>query len=1145
MNKKRFFIALMSFAAVIFAGIAVLSYPTAAATQSSQEYALQYDRYKLKGDATVTYNGKKVRTVNGYVTFKNEGVYTVDYSSNRVEVNVYKVVPASEFVLSEDFSSVAAGVPYVLPTLKIVDFLGNEIYDYTVSVVKGETEVLRSESGENVEYVFRDTGDYTLKFEYDTIFGVKDVYEHPVSVTDKKVITVSNYDKRPFYINEVLDLSKFYGYYMGVEYECFVTVNGKAVTTETYSFSSAGVYSISAVAVIEGERLKYDFDLNVKYDASKSFTTYNCLEVTDSLVTLPEEPKKRCRSSEGVEILTKESDSYAVFGGIVDLTKLSKNQNLIEFHVLSNDFANMDFINVRLIDIYDPNNWVLVRWLNCLDGGGTAKEKGNHSYVYVSTSSGIDTISKKGTTVANGFVNHYATFYAKLRGWTGMFQLQMDYSELQLYHYSGLYNGQNMLVDLDDATDVGNEKAWKGFNDGKCYVQLEFLSVSGERSGVIVTQIAGQNIGKYFDDTESFNTITVDTDMNYIQNGLPCGVAGVEYALPSANDENVVSGKYNAERKLYFGSEDITAKIRGNVFTPESVGDYTLSFYSADVFGRAIRYDMPFSVIASHSDVVIEKTDISEPAVYSYWQIPEFSYSGGHGILESTVKVFVDGAERETDEAGQIYIEGPCEISVDVSVSDYLGFIKEERYDYSVSYEGVYFDIKGLPEFIIKGQTIEIPHFKAYNCALDVSSTGYNMTAGVFIDGVKYEEGAYYKVPENAASVKFSFVADKGKITQKTKTFEIAADSVATTGDMSDYFSVTGTVTAATKSEYQSFSVGSDAEIKFKNALSADNLNLQFGFESAVTGMSYFTIRLSDYYDSSRFVDLDVYNYNDGYSKLVTADAVGYIPGSYSGTTYNFYYNNIGHNLQSSLGVQYLKIDRTARNNVFNGFTGGILKLSFLFRNVSSEVKFKIISIGNQSFNSFVYAGGDKKGPMITFNKTMESYLEVEKGDRFDPKGCKAYDVLQGLGDISVSLVDSAGNSIYKNTDISKTKSFTFDKYGYWVLTYTAIDALGNREQKKINIYVFDRSSPVIKVNLSGISDRYSVNSEMTVPSASVTDDSEYTLKIYVLSPDGKYNYITDTGKYKFDKKGVYHLCYLAYDVNYNVSRAEKTITVY
>ena len=121
-----------------------------------------------------------------------------------------------------------------------------------------------------------------------------------------------------------------------------------------------------------------------------------------------------------------------------------------------------------------------------------------------------------------------------------MFQFQMDYENLQLYHYQSSYSRQQLLCDLDDATAVGNDKVWKGFTDGKCYVQLEFLSVSGTRSGVIVTQIGGKDIYDHFEDVASYNPVVVDTDIEYINSRLPDGVVNSSYKLPNSLENSLI-----------------------------------------------------------------------------------------------------------------------------------------------------------------------------------------------------------------------------------------------------------------------------------------------------------------------------------------------------------------------------------------------------------------------------------------------------------------------------------------------------------------------------------------------------------------------------------------------------------------------------
>ena len=236
MQKNRILILLLSFAMILSAGVFAsgLVSDAATSTQTTQEYALQYDRYKLKeSNALVTYNGESVRTVNGYVTFKNTGTYKIKYTSGEVEVNVYREIPDCDLVLSEEFSDLAVGVPYLFPTAVITDFLGNGINEYSVSVMKSGEEIFKVENGTDAEFTFPTVGEYDIEFEYDTVFGVKGVKKYPVNVTEKKVISVGNYDKRSYLVGDSVSLSEIYGYYKGEKYDRSIKINGKTVEDET------------------------------------------------------------------------------------------------------------------------------------------------------------------------------------------------------------------------------------------------------------------------------------------------------------------------------------------------------------------------------------------------------------------------------------------------------------------------------------------------------------------------------------------------------------------------------------------------------------------------------------------------------------------------------------------------------------------------------------------------------------------------------------------------------------------------------------------------------------------------------------------------------------------------------------------------
>ena len=63
----------------------------------------------------------------------------------------------------------------------------------------------------------------------------------------------------------------------------------------------------------------------------------------------------------------------------------------------------------------------------------------------------------------------------------------------------------------------------------------------------------------------------------------------------------------------------------------------------------------------------------------------------------------------------------------------------------------------------------------------------------------------------------------------------------------------------------------------------------------------------------------------------------------------------------------------------------------------------------------------------------------------------KAYDVLQYNSTITLTVTGPDGVAIFNNADISEDVELTFDKYGVYSVTYSAIDNVGKK-----TVYVFN-----------------------------------------------------------------------------------------
>ena len=1100
--------------------------------KKSVDYALQYSRYVLEeSNAIVTYNGVSVDTVNGAVTFKEEGIYKIEYRNEIVTVNVYKYAPDSTYVFEDTLSTVVTGLSYEIPEVSIIDFLGNKIVNYSVSIELNDSVVYTVESNKLDSYTFAEEGEYTVSYSYENIFGTTDVKEMKVVSAHKKVIVAPDFANETFTTSDLIDVKAIYGFYKGTKYDVIVKVDGR-VEEDFIRFEEDKVYNITLQSEVDGEILFEQYKINVSVDYSKMFTTTDCISVSETLEYAPQKVTTY-RNNEGVRITTETSNSTATYSGILDLNTVSNTENIVEFHVLSNDKANMDFCNIYLTDIYDESNWICIQMVNCADGGGVDKIKGNHSYLSILTSTGYSR--------NNAGVNHAATFYAKYKEVTGMFNFQMDYASRTLYYYSG-YGDHQKLIDLDDPTVIPSEKLWNGFTTGEVYVKLQFSSVTGKESGVIVTQIGGKNLNSLYAQKEQFNTIKLDSDIQYDKVGMPVGVVGTQYQIPSAF---LAGGNETVQTNLYDSNgRDITSSITNNSFTPSAVGNYKIVYNAYDVFGREISLTLPINVVSTHEEIKISIDNVVQPQVGTYWEVPTPTVTGGHGELSVTMSLLQDGKEVVLDNAGQLYIDKPCVLTVKTTVKDFLGYESVREDSYEVIYNDVFFDIDGLPSYLKAGQIIKVPQFQAYNFALGPGAADYGMTAKVYINDISYKAGNNFTVAASLKTITFRFVADEGKATEAVEVYTVSVDTIPETGDMSLYFDAKGAV-ASTEENYQLFTFNQDTTVTFKNVLVAENLNLQFGLENGKANFSYFEIIFTDFNDKNSSISLEVYPYDSKYSTFENNGKVAYIPGSYTGAKYDIYYNNTAHALQSAVGARYMTINSTVSGSAFKGFESGLVYVSFVFHGVNDQSQFKVFILGNQAFNTYAYSRGDRKGPMLSFGKEIETVIEVKLSEVYEINHCDAYDVLQGKSAISVSVVSPSEKVIYKDVNLNKALSFTADEYGYWRITYTGIDSYGNKEPKVVHVYVLDEIAPELSVSSQGFKTNYKVGEAVTIPQATFSDNQGgYTAKVYVLTPWGAMEFVELGGTFTLSKAGKYSIVYYVRDVDNNVARTSLAFTV-
>ena len=337
------------------------------------------------------------------------------------------------------------------------------------------------------------------------------------------------------------------------------------------------------------------------------------------------------------------------------------------------------------------------------------------------------------------------------------------------------------------------------------------------------------------------------------------------------------------------------------------------------------------------------------------------------------------------------------------------------------------------------------------------------------------------------------------------------------------------------------FNIENELTVKGLNPVAADRIVIRF---SAIA--ESVEILLKDYYDDRNEISFVIKE--SGGACYVEWGGIEYpVAGSLSDMSKGFYLVlDSGGSLTDGAGNSVCIITHNNRGDSFGGFEKKGAAISF---NVisGSEGKFALLQLGNQIFsaNDSAETYTDLSGPEIVLDgETGE--LQREINERITVPVAYAYDVLCGITDVTVKVTDPDGNvlSEFDGVKINEEKSFTAEKYGYYVITYLSIDLNSKITENKIYIYVKDSVMPEININ-GEVRTEIKVGQTITFPSASATDNY-LTPQLYLLVnlPDGSFEMLSEDRSYTFKNAGNYRLVYYAYDSDYNLTMKEFVIRV-
>lgn len=1134
----------------------------------NEEYVLPAARavHMLEGDLTDSLEitvtdptGGKIIPTDGAFVPTQEGEYTITYyvkdshdldATETVTVEILKVLPRTEITLSGELPDTIGR----LGTLR----LPAASADSAVSVqVQKEGKLLASFADASAvnRIQLTETGEYRIIYSCRGEMGNIDTLAKRVTCDDRPVILDPGIPDqlefgtgRPYYVPAAQAVS-------GSEtkdavLEVISPSGSKVSLGESNAFlaSEVGTYLFRYSAEFGSQTAFEEFPVNVVYTSEGLFEEVNDV---DEFVPNAEVRYLAEEGVTGLGVIGKVNNMTFRFKNVVDLSKLDKDTDVIRLQPLSGDgYAALNEFQVILTDAHDPSRVVRIKfaantqWAYAsvnFDGRYLGRSNENNS------SYGMIRVNEYGTVMGSTFTpNEYAGKF--------MFAFQMDYAEKQflitnwnLRSGQIVNEGQDVIIDADDISHVGDGNEWEGFTTGEVYISVTLPQMYGD-GGIIVSEIAGQKLGGLVVEDETGPEVAIELDSRYLGE-LPDGVVNVRYPIPTAYANDLLAGTRDVSVSLYrLGGaepEDISGEISDYGFTTSTPGTYRLVYSATDFSGNVGTLTKEFEIRTSIPGMNADYASMPDTAVAgSVYTLPEINVTGGSGLIEEDVRIRVFIGDQEVTVGGsrRIRLTGTDDIRMEVYAKDYLG--RELRKTFTIEVqapEKPVIVVEGVPDTVQKGGTLVLPDFDAFNYKYRPEEPGYLAEKEIWVGDVQLGADRTYQVTESGDLTVRYIARSGGQYTEEIFTVRVLEGQ---------YIAADKAMTVDLQQSYTEVSVPGGTELTFANPAVAHDFRINFGFAPDSARPDSLEIEFEDYFDkiSSVFVKLTPKDdttcnleVNGNTGKLISA------PGSFSSANaaFTFILNNVLPSIQDEAGARLANFENTQDGDDFSGFASGAVRVRIRIGSASGTVKLRFYAYANQSFASFSGQYVDAM-PQIVYHGSMIDHT-VEKGDNITAVAANAYDALNGPAEVRIRAVDPNGNVVLN--DVLADQAFTLpaDAYGEWSITYTAWDGKMNAT-RTFFVRVADREAPAITVD-GTLPETVKAGETITLPKATATDNfSPAELTVFVQAPSARYTVVTPDAdgelKAVLSEKGVYRIVYYAVDEDYNVCEKVFEVTV-
>lgn len=1154
--KLLFIPVLLAIAAVSFilAGAAPAGTTETEYRLINSEYVIEdyYYAVKVRGP-----DGNLVQIEDGKVLLSEEGVYTVIYPDRRISVNVITEGFEVQISVAESLQeSYSAGSVITIPAATVTcdrqSFEG-----YTVKVLKDGQELKSFDlkTAETKQYYLSESGNYVITYQVTDQTGVSHSENISFTVEDVREIYYNALPSSAAYGTQ-LNVGFPYGFYKGVNYAVEVKVLTPAGTEEVirtpyYTVNRLGAYVFTYTSSVEGENLQRSQRVVCENQPAPFTFVTGGGEVSEK--DLPQNVFDTDKTS-GVLVKSDDLNVKFYYNTIIDLNDIpDRTGGLLEFLPYSQDGEYVSEFRVTITDVYDPSRVVGLRFV-------PSSYDVAHSYVIVEYKGLTRAISndprdayygtvmqESGTTIYNG------SFRSDQVEQTRLFDLQYDIAEQRINFYGRFKDytyGKQIILDLDDPVHVGLENVFEGFTTGEVIIGFELINNQG--GGVYIVSVGGQPVSDSGADESSLIVCVNESTQ------LLSGAAGYRFKLPEVSKSVLISDSEPLELNIVKGDKNYTDLIRDGYFWPEETGVYEF-VYSTNFQGTIVEKTLEVTIVEDPVPVVIGDITAPELEYYAYNKLPEAAVSGGTGAISVTTSVTCGGTPVAITESGLIYVTRAETYTVSIVAEDSVGVTAEKTYEMHLKPgAGIVFGGE-LPASVRAGQEVTLPSYRAY--IAEEGMITFTDDVIMEIDGQACSDNTF-TVPADSQTVTVVYKVNMAQGYQTVSSAEISVLSAIQ--DSSDVF-------VADTDEYAILESGvafrydgsaSESEVRLANKIAGKNIYFRFAVNDKYAAFDSLEVTVQDVSDPTKKIVVSFSGYSasagtvnavlNGEGMPIALSGVRYTYGAgcgneeavseYGGsgyTLFEFYVDIDGRAVKNSSGNSIIYIENFEGGGQITGLSGEVALVSFGLTGVTGESDLVIGGVANQQFSYNIeqlgYTDNDNMGPELIIFGQSES-VRTAINSQFTVARAIGLDVIQSSCFTRVTVTAPDNTTLINNQTADTERTIDLTQYGAYRVVYTSTDNAGNRTARTITVNVIDEEAPSVAID-GQYAESYSLNDEITVLSASASDNNGIALEfIHVQNSEG-YQKVSAGDTLKLTVSGSYRITYWAEDIFGNVTR--------